>query len=99
MSRVGTRWTKWSCTTGAAFLGLTLGCARCHNHMFDPISQEDYYRMAAFFRNVEPYGKAISRTHLGTNDAGIFTPVGTPQEFAAWEDARRRELSPQIARG
>src|SRR5579872_6408367 len=34
-------------TTGAAFLGLTLGCARCHDHKFDPISQRDYYRMAA----------------------------------------------------
>src|SRR3984885_1216830 len=84
-------------TTGAAFLGLTLGCARCHNHMFDPIPQEDYYRLAAFFRNVEPYGKALSRTHLGTNDAGILTPVGTHAEFAAWE-ARRKELSPQVAR-
>jgi mono/diheme cytochrome c family protein len=84
-------------TTGAAFLGLTLGCARCHNHMFDPIPQEDYYRLAAFFRNVEPYGKALSRTHLGTNDAGILTPVGTRAEFAAWE-ARRKELSPKVAR-
>jgi hypothetical protein len=83
-------------TTGAAFLGLTLGCARCHNHMFDPIPQEDYYRFAAFFRNVEPYGKAASRTHLATNDAGIFTPVATAAEFGAWK-SRRVELAPQIA--
>jgi mono/diheme cytochrome c family protein len=83
-------------TTGAAFLGLTLGCARCHEHKFDPIPQEDYYRMAAFFRNVEPYGKAVSHTHLGTNDAGIFTPVATAAEFATWK-ARKADLSPQIA--
>ncbi len=51
-------------TTSAAFLGLTMGCARCHNHKFDPIPQEDYYRLAAFFRNVEPYGTWISATHL-----------------------------------
>src|SRR5262249_1546877 len=34
---------------GAAFLGLTLACARCHGHKFDPISQRDYYRMTALF--------------------------------------------------
>src|SRR6202008_1581940 len=35
--------------TGRAFLGLTVGCARCHDHKFDPISQRDYYRMNAIF--------------------------------------------------
>ena len=38
-------------TTGKAFLGMTLGCARCHDHKFDPISQADYYSLAAIFRN------------------------------------------------
>ena len=37
------RLTDWVDTTGAAFLGLTLGCAGCHDHKFDPISQRDYY--------------------------------------------------------
>lgn len=36
-------------TTGTAFLGLTIGCARCHDHKFDPIPQADYYRIAATF--------------------------------------------------
>lgn len=36
-------------TTGAAMLGLTVGCARCHNHKYDPIAQRDYYRMVAIF--------------------------------------------------
>jgi hypothetical protein len=36
-------------TTGAAFLGLTLGCARCHNHKYDPITQKEYYGMQAIF--------------------------------------------------
>jgi Protein of unknown function (DUF1553)/Protein of unknown function (DUF1549) len=36
---------------GATFLGLTYGCARCHNHKFDPILQADYYRLQAFFAN------------------------------------------------
>jgi Protein of unknown function (DUF1553)/Protein of unknown function (DUF1549) len=40
---------------GAAFLGLTLGCARCHDHMFDPIKQKDYYRMEAFLAGSEEH--------------------------------------------
>ncbi|MEC8553448.1 MAG: DUF1553 domain-containing protein [Planctomycetota bacterium] len=39
-------------TTSTAFLGLTVGCARCHNHKFDPISQSDYYSLAAVFAGV-----------------------------------------------
>ncbi|MEZ5356218.1 MAG: PSD1 and planctomycete cytochrome C domain-containing protein [Bryobacteraceae bacterium] len=39
--------------TGAAFLGLSLGCARCHDHKFDPISQRDYYRLSAIFAGSE----------------------------------------------
>ena len=39
-------------TTGTAFLGLTIGCARCHNHKFDPILQKDYYSMQAVFAGV-----------------------------------------------
>src|SRR3954470_23720927 len=40
-------------TTGSAFLGLTVGCARCHNHKFDPVSQLDYYRLKAVFAGVQ----------------------------------------------
>ena len=38
---------------GSAFLGVTLGCARCHDHKFDPIRQKDYYRMQAFFATTQ----------------------------------------------
>lgn len=40
-------------TTGAAFLGLTVGCAKCHDHKFDPIDQHDYYALRACFEGVE----------------------------------------------
>jgi hypothetical protein len=40
-------------TTGSAFLGLTLGCAQCHDHKFDPITQREYYEMFAFLNNAD----------------------------------------------
>lgn len=42
-------------TTGQVFLGLTVDCARCHNHKLDPIPQRDYYRLLAFFQNITPF--------------------------------------------
>jgi hypothetical protein len=38
-------------TFGTAFLGLTLECARCHDHKFDPLSQREYYALFAYFQN------------------------------------------------
>jgi hypothetical protein len=46
--------TEMTGAIGSAFLGLTMGCARCHNHKFDPISQADYYRLQAFFAPAQP---------------------------------------------
>jgi hypothetical protein len=54
-------------TTAKAFLGLTMECARCHDHKFDPISQKEYYRMSAFFNNVKELGM--------TGDDGNFGPM------------------------
>src|SRR5207245_985462 len=41
-------------TTSMTFLGMTVGCARCHNHKFDPIPQKDYYRIQAVFYPTRP---------------------------------------------
>ena len=43
-------------TTGSVFLGLTLGCARCHDHKFDPVPQEEFYKLFAFFDSIEEPG-------------------------------------------
>jgi hypothetical protein len=48
--------------TGSAFLGLTIGCARCHDHKFDPILQTDYFRLQAFFAGMQPRDDQVTAT-------------------------------------
>ena len=48
-------------TTGTTFLGLTLGCARCHDHKFDPVTQRDYYSLQAVFAGVQHAARDIDR--------------------------------------
>ncbi len=55
-------------TTGTAFLGLTLGCARCHDHKFDPVPQRDYYALAAVFAGVRHADRVLS---LPTPDSQV----------------------------
>jgi cytochrome c553 len=80
-------------TTSETFLGLTVGCARCHEHKFDPIPQQDYYRLLAFFQNVAPYGRDMLETHWEPNPEAIFTPLGSPEDTTRWKawDADLRE--------
>ena len=61
-------------TTGQAFLGMTINCARCHDHKIDPVPQADYYRMLAFFRNVQRYGVRGHDTVLRQSTQSIATP-------------------------
>lgn len=54
--------------TGSAFLGLTVGCARCHDHKFDPIPQRDYYALKAVFEGVQHGERARRVNENGTRD-------------------------------
>ena len=82
-------------TTGAAFLGLTIGCARCHDHKFDPIPQADYYSLLAFFRGVRPYESARS-----SFDSPGFAPLAAPRDVREWlveRNAKAKPLRDQLA--
>ncbi|MBC8352502.1 MAG: PSD1 domain-containing protein [Planctomycetes bacterium] len=86
-------------TTGEVYLGLSVGCARCHDHKLDPIPQADYYRMLAFFRNVQRFGArshesvlAASVRTLGTDDA-VELHDRLIREHKEATDTNRRELN------
>ncbi len=87
-------------TTSTVWLGLTMGCARCHDHKFDPFSQHDFYRLFAFFHNVPESGKAVK---YGNSPPFIRAPTRDQQRLLAALDAelavasdRLRQLEPNI---
>jgi hypothetical protein len=89
-------------TTSTVWLGLTVGCARCHDHKYDPIPQRDYYRMFAFFNNVPEKGLVYN---WGNDEPMIKAPTPDEQKrlaaLTADRDARQKAwdaLEPKIAR-
>jgi mono/diheme cytochrome c family protein len=78
-------------TTGEVFLGLGIGCARCHDHKFDPILQKDYYRLQAFLAPIKP-----------REDVPLATPEQIAEydkRYALWEEktaAIRAEIDKQL---
>ena len=55
-------------TIGSVFMGLQIGCAQCHDHKYDPLSQADFYRLRAFFEPAVSLQKDVSVTALKSND-------------------------------
>ena len=75
-------------TTSTVWMGLTVGCARCHDHKYDPISQREYYRFFAFFNNVPERGFVYN---FGNEDPVIKAPTPSQQARLDKLDAQVRK--------
>ncbi|MBV8898030.1 MAG: DUF1549 domain-containing protein, partial [Acidobacteriaceae bacterium] len=79
-------------TTGTVFMGLTVGCATCHDHKFDPISQKDYYSLTSFFRNTTQ-----PTMDMNVHDTPPAIHVPLPADKSRWQqlNTQRAELAGQ----
>jgi len=84
-------------TTGQVFLGLTVNCARCHDHKIDPIPQRDYYSLLAFFHNITPMGGRQMAT--GNIERKLFEDESERRDYerkTADLDRRRNEAQQAV---
>ncbi len=89
-------------TVGTVWLGLTIGCARCHGHKYDPLPHQDYYKLFAFFNNAEeendrlPIGADkladLDRERQPLVKALLARKQALAPAEAAWETAERQKL-------
>lgn len=100
--------TDWADTTASAFMGITLACARCHEHKFDPLTQEDYFSLQAVFasaREVElPLWNAMGEAdwrqnyprvlavHEARQALRLFDRQNGGRELSKEEQTRRQQL-------
>lgn len=71
-------------TTGTVFLGLTMTCAQCHDHKFDPVSQREYFRMMAFYENAVETEQAIQDARVQRQRDKLRQKMTRLEEFAEW---------------
>ncbi len=81
-------------TTATVWLGLTMTCARCHDHKYDPLTQKEFYRAFAFFNNVPERGKAIK---IGNSQPWVLSPTRRQAEQLAELDERIGKAKTRIA--
>jgi Protein of unknown function (DUF1549)/Protein of unknown function (DUF1553)/Planctomycete cytochrome C len=75
-------------TTAQVFLGMTMNCARCHDHKIDPIPQSDYYRLLAFFQDVKHYS---NDRHVASS--ANMTDITPPERRSVYEvELKQREV-------
>ncbi len=72
-------------TTSAAFMGLTMGCARCHNHKYDPISQKEFFQFFAYFNNVPELGRGMKY-----GNSNPVTPAPTREQQVELESLNQQ---------
>jgi cytochrome c553 len=82
--------------TSASFLGLTVGCARCHDHKFDPITTDDYYALAGIFKSTQTMEslKTIAKWH--ENEIATADQLRHRDEHTAQVAAKQAEIQKQI---
>jgi hypothetical protein len=83
----------WVATTAQVFLGMTMNCARCHEHKIDPIPHADYYRLLAFFQDIPRFSD--TRDVRSTNNLADITPKSQRQSYEA-ELANKQQKIDQI---
>jgi hypothetical protein len=79
-------------TAATVFMGLTLGCARCHNHKFDPFTQREYYQLTAFFNSIDEDGHAFDQ---GNSPPWLAAPTRAQQRALAQLDRAQLEQAKQ----
>jgi mono/diheme cytochrome c family protein len=81
-------------TTSQTMLGLTVNCARCHDHKIDPIPQADYYKMVSFFENIRHYGV---RGHDSVLDASVrIVPGEASEEMTANYEREMKKVDEKL---
>jgi len=90
-------------TTATVWLALTMGCSRCHDHKYDPLSQREFYQFYAYFNNIPEFGRAIK---VGNSPPYLLAPNREQQrQLAALElelglrQKRWNDLQPALAAG